>query len=310
MFSSKTNCAALLLSMVLSSTVLAQVSSEADVHFNLGKTYLQLNQYDEAVREFHQAISLKPTWPEAYFELGIAYSAIPIRSGDTRDNLTAALKAFEEAIRLKPDWPEALVELGSKYHSLQQFDKAITALKRAINLKPELAQAHQQLGIEYLYIGHYKDAIDSLQEAVRLKPTQPLPHELLGLAYLVVDEPQKALEEYKILLPLDARMAAYLNNAIQSPNKPTFGVANGKLISVPKLVYPDAARSKHISGKVTVEVTIDEQGRVTSARAISGPGELRGAAETAALKARFAPTKLSGTPVSVNGVITFNFVPQ
>jgi TonB family protein len=298
----------LLVSILLCSSVIAQDSSDAEMYFNRGEANLQSNQYNAAIKEFQQAIRMKPKWPEAYFKLGVAYSGIPISVGSNGENLKAALKAFEEAVRLKPDWPEALVELGSKYSSFQQYDKAITSLKRAISLKPELAEAHQHLGIAYLYTGHYNDAITTLQEAIRLKPAQPLAHKLLGLANLVVDERDKALEEYKLLQALDPEMAKYLNNAIQNPDKPTFGVASAKLISVPKPDYPAAA--KGISGNVTVEVAIDEQGKVTSARAITGPVELRGAAEAAALKARFTPTKLSGTPVSVNGVITFRFVPQ
>jgi len=304
----RTKLPALLLSILLCSSLIAQDSSEAEVHFNRGETNLQSNQYNAAIKEFQQAIRLKPKWPEAYFKLGMTYSAIPIVSGGTGENLKAALKAFEEAVRLKPDWPEALVELASKYSSFQQYDKAITSLKRATSLKPELAEAHQDLGIAYLYTGHYKDAITTLQEAIRLKPAQPLPHKLLGLAYLVVAERDKALEEYKRLQELDPEMAKYLSNAIQNPDKPTFGLASAKLISAPKPDYPAAA--KGISGNVTVEVAIDEQGKVTSARAITGPAELRGAAEAAALKARFTPTKLSGAPVSVKGIITFSFIPQ
>jgi TonB family protein len=200
--------------------------------------------------------------------------------------------------------------LGSTYSSFQQYDKAIRTLKKALTLRVDLPEAHENLGIAYLYKGHYQEAVDSLQKVTRLKPGLPRPHKLLGLAYLILDEREKALEQYKILQSLDDEMARYLNNAIQSPNKPTFGVATGKLISVPKPDYPEAARRKRISGSVTVEVVIDEHGQVTSARAINGPAELRGAAEEAALKARFTPTKLSGATVTVKGVISFNFVPQ
>ena len=105
----RTKIPALLLSMLLCSWVLAQAPSEADVHFSLGETYLKLNQYTEAIKEFRRAINLKPNWPEAYFELGLAYSAIPIvtgSKGSKGDNTSAALKAFEQAVQLKPDWPE------------------------------------------------------------------------------------------------------------------------------------------------------------------------------------------------------------
>ena len=85
------------------------------------------------------------------------------------------------------------------------------------------------------------------------------------------------------------------------------GVLNGKAISLPKPSYPPVAKAARQTGTVTVQVTIDENGKVISARAISGPPLLMAAAQQAAYGARFSPTKLSGQPVKVTGVITYNF---
>ena len=60
-------------------------------------------------------------------------------------------------------------------------------------------------------------------------------------------------------------------------------------------------------GMVEVEVTVDENGKVLSARATSGPPTLRDAAVEAAKHARFSPTRLSGAPVKVIGMINYNF---
>ena len=87
------------------------------------------------------------------------------------------------------------------------------------------------------------------------------------------------------------------------------GVLNGKATSLPKPPYPAAARAVRASGAVTVQVLISESGSVVSASAVSGHPLLRQAAEQAARGARFAPTLLSGQPVSVTGVIVYNFVP-
>lgn len=87
------------------------------------------------------------------------------------------------------------------------------------------------------------------------------------------------------------------------------GVLNGKATSLPKPPYPPAARAVRASGAVSVQVLIDEEGRVVSASAVSGHPLLRAAAVAAARGARFSPTQLSGQPVKVNGVITYNFVP-
>jgi hypothetical protein len=59
---------------------------------------------------------------------------------------------------------------------------------------------------------------------------------------------------------------------------------------------------------VTVNVTVDENGFVIAAQAVSGHPLLRGAAETAARAACFSPTLLSGKPVKVAGRLSYNFV--
>lgn len=88
------------------------------------------------------------------------------------------------------------------------------------------------------------------------------------------------------------------------------GVLNGKAISLPKPGYPPIARAAHASGTVVVQVLIDENGSVVSAQAVSGHPLLINAAVSAARQARFSPTKLSGQPVKVTGVIQYNFVAQ
>jgi TonB family protein len=85
------------------------------------------------------------------------------------------------------------------------------------------------------------------------------------------------------------------------------GVLNGKAINLPAPSYPEIARRMRQAGKVEVEVIVDENGKVISARATAGPNMLRDVAVEAALRARFTPTKLSGQPVKISGRIDYNF---
>jgi len=85
------------------------------------------------------------------------------------------------------------------------------------------------------------------------------------------------------------------------------GVLNGRAISLPAPAYPDNARRMRVSGVVSVEVVVDETGKVIAAQATGGPASLRDAALQAALRARFSPTKLSGQPVKVTGSINYKF---
>jgi len=100
--------------------------------------------------------------------------------------------------------------------------------------------------------------------------------------------------------------------ALPDPPKPpkvvSKGVITSQAISLPRPVYPEIAKRMHIQGTVSVQVLVDLDGRVISAKALSGSPFLTIEAQKAALQARFSPTFLSDQPVKVSGVITYNFV--
>ena len=85
------------------------------------------------------------------------------------------------------------------------------------------------------------------------------------------------------------------------------GVLNGQALNLPSPLYPEAARRVGIVGMVRVDVVVDENGKVISAKAVSGPGILRESSVQAAYRAKFSPTKLSGKPIQVTGTIVYNF---
>ncbi len=86
------------------------------------------------------------------------------------------------------------------------------------------------------------------------------------------------------------------------------GVLNGSATSLAKPSYPAAARAVGAEGAVNVQVTIDENGDVISATAISGHPLLQQASVQAARASKFSPTLLQGQPVRVTGVIVYNFL--
>jgi TonB family protein len=88
----------------------------------------------------------------------------------------------------------------------------------------------------------------------------------------------------------------------------TGGAIMSKMISLPKPVYSEAAKAIGAGGAVSVEILVDEKGNVTSAKAVSGHSLLKASAESAARKAKFTPTYLSGQPVKATGLIVYNFV--
>jgi TonB family protein len=98
-----------------------------------------------------------------------------------------------------------------------------------------------------------------------------------------------------------------VNRDVDSSNTITGGVMNDKAISLPKPAYPQIAKAAKASGTVVVQVLVDEQGNVVSARVVSGHPLLHGAARAAARQAKFPPAKRAGRPMKVSGVINYNF---
>lgn len=100
---------------------------------------------------------------------------------------------------------------------------------------------------------------------------------------------------------------------VEPPKKLTTvsgGVVNGKAITLVKPEYSKAAQAIRADGEVKVQVTIDEDGSVVSASAVSGHPLLRAAAVNAARSSKFSPTFLSKQKVKVTGIIVYNFKQQ
>lgn len=81
----------------------------------------------------------------------------------------------------------------------------------------------------------------------------------------------------------------------------------GKAITLPEAECP-LSGSEHLTGTVTVSVTIDRTGLVSKASGSGGDWLMRAAATDAAMKSTFSPEKLRGR--EIEGTITYTFKPQ
>jgi protein TonB len=100
---------------------------------------------------------------------------------------------------------------------------------------------------------------------------------------------------------LSAAPAAALDECADPPAKP-------RPVNVPQPAYTDQARAAGIEGKVRVELTVDETGRVVSVRLISGLGHgLDEAALAAAERATFQPAVRCGKPQRATFTISMRF---
>jgi len=85
------------------------------------------------------------------------------------------------------------------------------------------------------------------------------------------------------------------------------GVKAPRVLSKIQPVLPYAASASGIGGDVILSVIVDNQGRVATARVVSGPGILRSAALDAVRQWDYQPALQNGRPVAVQIFVTVNF---
>ena len=88
-------------------------------------------EYEHAVKDFKDAIQMKPDMKEAYNNLGFCYRKL--------DKLEESLKAYKNALKLDPDFAQALEYMGETYLALDQLEKATEHLKKLSELKSAYA---------------------------------------------------------------------------------------------------------------------------------------------------------------------------
>ncbi len=100
-----------------------------------------------------------------------------------------------------------------------------------------------------------------------------------------------------------------LRNLVPSGKVVEGGILQGRVKYLARPEYPSSARANRVAGAVPVGVLVDIDGKVIAAAAVGGHPQLRYSAVKAACASSIEPVSLSGVPVQVNGILTYQFLP-
>lgn len=106
---------------------------------------------------------------------------------------------------------------------------------------------------------------------------------------------------------LQKRLDVSTSAAVEADKLTDVGLINNKALSLPGPAFPVNWRKTATPITVTVEVVVDETGRVIYARAVEGPQELRRVAEDAARRAGFLPFRAARRPFKAKGLLSYSF---
>ena len=172
--------------------------------YNRGTAYLEKGEYDLAIRDYDQAIQLKPDYAFALNNRGEAY----INKGE----FDRAIRDFDQAIQFKPDYAFALNNRGGAYLIKGEFDRAIRDFDQAIQFKPDYATAFNNRGLAYINKGEFDRAIRDFDQAIQFKPDYAFALNNRGLAYIDKGEFDRAIRDFDQAIQFKPDGAIAFNN--------------------------------------------------------------------------------------------------
>ena len=162
---------------------------------NLGAVYRRQGKVADARDAYANALRLDPQSPDAHFGLGI----IAAERGDR----AAAVRAYEEALRYDPNMEEVWLNLGALHAGVGEFSAAAEAYGRALRINPFFLQAHHNLGVALQQTGDSQGAEAAFREAVRLQPSYTASRMNLGVLLAKRGDREGALAQFRAILAFD-----------------------------------------------------------------------------------------------------------
>jgi tetratricopeptide (TPR) repeat protein len=118
--------------------LLAAFPSSARAHQTRGQGYYQMKRIPEAVKEYEQAIAIRPDLPGMHLELGEIYAG--------RAEWPKAEEQFRTETKLQPGSAEAAFRLGDALLQEGQMKEAADELRRSDSLRPNMPETLYAIG--------------------------------------------------------------------------------------------------------------------------------------------------------------------
>ena len=151
-----------------------------------GDRYYDLEQYEEAVKSYTEAIQLQANNSMFYNSRGCSY--------DNLGEYNKAISDYNVAIAIGPLNAVFYYNRGHSYDKLEEYDKAISDYTRAIELSPNNATAYNNRGSIYIVLGRTDEAISDFYKAIELNSKFANPYKHLGNIYKEQSDYTRSIE--------------------------------------------------------------------------------------------------------------------
>ncbi len=138
------------------------VESEASAasYFQRGLVWQEQGQYQEALNDLNQALSLEASVPEYYLQRGFVKEKLTDTLG--------ALQDYTAALRLDPLLEKAYSNRGNVYFKIEDMEKAVEDYNNALQLNPTNEKVYFNRGLAQHKLQQQAASCQDLQKALEL----------------------------------------------------------------------------------------------------------------------------------------------
>lgn len=179
----------------------------ASTHFALiirGNIWLDRHEFDNAIADYTQALSIKPDDVEALNRRGLSWRE--------KGEIARAIADFDHALTIAPDFAEAFNNRGMAWSNLGEYDKAIADFSRAVSLRPGHVAPLTNRGTAWRNKGEFDKAIVDFDHALAISPGDTAVLINRGNAWRDRGDLDKAIADYTQAISIDAADTDAMNN--------------------------------------------------------------------------------------------------
>jgi tetratricopeptide (TPR) repeat protein len=162
----------------------------AEIAYQSAQQFLAASNYDEAISQLRTATSLKPTYTEAWTDLGSTLTKLKDYQG--------GINAYERALALKPESGVLMQAIAYNYLAIDNLDKAEEYYMKVVQKDTMNYEANRNLGFIYQKKNDTDQAIRYYQVALKVQPNDATTMGTLATLYEKKGDEAKKLEYLKM----------------------------------------------------------------------------------------------------------------
>lgn len=172
--------------------------------YNKGTSSYMLEQYEEAIEYFNNALAIDSNNKHSWFYLGICFFKI--------DKFEESIQSYQKVLEIDPNDNQVWFYKGISFYRLEKYKNSIECYNKALKDKPEDSQTWFYKGVSNHLLKEYKMALNCFDKVIEYDPEFLDAWNKKAVVYYDLDEFEKAINCCEKVIKIKPRNKQALYN--------------------------------------------------------------------------------------------------